>query len=321
MPPLAGLLFQKFLDLNGSHTAGSGRSDRLPVAAVLHVATGVYAMNASHYVVMSFDISVGIGVEMPGKHFRVGVVADTQEQRTRREVGHYSGFDITQLKARNFVVCGVVDILDNRIGKKMNLGVLLCPFEHDLRGAKVLAAMNERNLCREASQEDRLFHGRVSAPDDDDFFAREKKSVAGRARRNAMANELLLVGQSEPACRRAAGDDERLCVHLVLAEMKQERTLAEIHAGEVRHAIFRPEPFGLFAHVIDQLRPHDAFGKTGKVLDQRGERQLAAGFVALDDERFQVGARSVKRGSVPGAAGSDDDDVARFAHKNLVISR
>jgi hypothetical protein len=24
---------------------------------------------------------------------------------------------------------------------------------------------------------------------------------------------------------------------------------------------------------------------------------------------------------VPGAAGSDDDDVARFAHKNLVISR
>ena len=134
-----------------------------------------------------------------------------------------------------------------------------------------------------------------------------------------MADQLLLVGQAQPAGGSSAGDDERLRVHLMHAEMKQERTLAEVRAGEMRHAVFRAEAFRLLAHVLDQLRSHDSFGEAGKIFHQRGERKLAAGLVAFDHKRLQIGAGGVKRGSVSGAAGTDDDDVASFAHDWLAV--
>ena len=127
-----------------------------------------------------------------------------------------------------------------------------------------------------------------------------------------MADQLLLVGQTQPARGGAAGDDQSLRVHLMLAEVKQKRTLAEIDAGEVRHAIFGAETLRLLAHVLDQLRAQNSFGKAGEILDQRGQRKLAAGLVAFDDQRFQVGARGVEGGGVSGTAGADDDDVAEF---------
>jgi hypothetical protein len=71
-------------------------------------------------------------------------------------------------------------------------------------------------------------------------------------------------------------------VHLLLAEMKQKRTPAKVGAAEVPHAVFSAEAFRLLTHVLDQLRPHDAFGKAGEILYQRGQGKLAAGLVALD---------------------------------------
>ena len=50
-------------------------------------------------------------------------------------------------------------------------------------------------------------------------------------------------------------------------------------------------------------------GKSREILDQRGERKLAARFVSGDDQRFQIGARGVDGGGVSGAAGADDDHV------------
>ncbi len=99
-----------------------------------------------------------------------------------------------------------------------------------------------------------------------------------------MADEFLLVRQAQPPRRSATGDDQRLRVYLMLAEMQQKRPLAQVGAGQVRHAIFRAEAFRLLAHVLDQLRPHDPFGKAGEILHQRGERELAAGLVALDQQ-------------------------------------
>ena len=59
----------------------------------------------------------------------------------------------------------------------------------------------------------------------------------------------------------------------------------------------------------------NAFGKSGKVFDQRSHRELSAGLMAFDDQRLQVGARRVQCGSVSGASGSDDDYVSSFAHE------
>src|ERR1700722_1822589 len=103
-------------------------------------------------------------------------------------------------------------------------------------------------------------------------------------------------------------------MNLLVAQMQQKRPLAEINASEMRHAILRAKTRGLLAHVLNQLRTQDALRKSGKVLDQRGQRKLPAGLVAFDDQRFQIGPGSVEGGGMSGAPGADDDDVARFAH-------
>jgi hypothetical protein len=98
------------------------------------------------------------------------------------------------------------------------------------------------------------------------------------------------------------------------ADVQQKWALAQIDASEMRHAVFSSETLRLLAHVLDQLRAKNAFGEAREILDQRGERELSAGFVAFDDQRFQIGARGVEGGRVSGTAGADDDDVASFAH-------
>ena len=70
------------------------------------------------------------------------------------------------------------------------------------------------------------------------------------------------------------------------------------------------EPLGLQLHVLDQQRAIDAFGKTGKVLDQSGERQLAARLMTAHNEGLQVRASRVDGGRVSGAAGADDHNVS-----------
>ena len=69
------------------------------------------------------------------------------------------------------------------------------------------------------------------------------------------------------------------------------------------------ETLGLLLHVLDQIGAVDAFGKAGKIFDFGGERKLAAGLVAFDDQRFQARARGVDGGGISGAAGTDDHNV------------
>src|SRR6185437_12307700 len=89
------------------------------------------------------------------------------------------------------------------------------------------------------------------------------------------------------------------------------RKQAERFGAEYRmacHAIFSAKTLGLLAHILNQLGPHDSFRKSGKVLDQGSHRELTARFVAFDDQRFQVGACSVKCRGVSRAPGADDDN-------------
>ena len=71
-------------------------------------------------------------------------------------------------------------------------------------------------------------------------------------------------------------------MYLMHAQMQQKWTLAEIHTGEMGHAVFRAETLRLLAHVLDQLRSHDSFWEAGEIFHERREGKLATGFVALD---------------------------------------
>ena len=133
-----------------------------------------------------------------------------------------------------------------------------------------------------------------------------------------MPNKLLLMRQAQPSGGRSAGDDEGQGVNLLMAHMKQEGPLAQIDARKMSHSVFRAETLRLLAHIFDQLRTQDSFRKARKVFYQGGHRKLATRFVALDHERFQVGARGVKCSGVSGASGTDDDDVSGI-HKWLSV--
>ena len=74
--------------------------------------------------------------------------------------------------------------------------------------------------------------------------------------------------------------------------------------------ILGAEILRLLLHVLHQVGTVDAFGKAREILHQGGERELAAGFVAADHQRLQIGAGGVDGGRVSGAAGTDDDDVS-----------
>ena len=64
----------------------------------------------------------------------------------------------------------------------------------------------------------------------------------------------------------------------------------------VSHLQIGPESLGLLAHQVHQLRPLDSLGKPGEIVDGGRQGQLAAGLLALEDQRGQVGPRGVQGG-------------------------
>jgi hypothetical protein len=187
---------------------------------------------------------------------------------------------------------------------------------HDAAGAEAVGAVDERDLGGEAGEEERLFHGGVAAADDGDLLAGGEEAVACGAGADAVADERLLGGQAEPAGAGSAGDDERAGVDGIFAgaEVQLIWVLAEVGGDELGHLEFGAEADGLLLHVLDEFGALDTFGPAGEVFHQRGDGELAAGLVALEDERLEVGARGVDGGGEAGAAGAEDDGVANFGH-------
>ena len=93
-------------------------------------------------------------------------------------------------------------------GEKVDFGIVLRAIEHDLRGAECLAAMNKRDFAAEAAKEIGFFHRRIAAADHHDFFLAKEKAIAGSAGADAVADQLVLVGKTQPARRRAGRNDQ-----------------------------------------------------------------------------------------------------------------
>src|SRR3954463_5458847 len=125
-----------------------------------------------------------------------------------------------------------------------------------------------------------------------------------------MANQCLLIWESQPSRGSAASDDEGFGLHHVLTDLESERTLAEVCSSHMRQSVFRTEALGLAPHVRDQLRPLNSFRKSWEVFYEGGQRKLAAGLVPFQHQGIQLCARGVKRCCVPGATRSDDDNIS-----------
>ena len=114
-----------------------------------------------------------------------------------------------------------------------------------------------------------------------------------------------------PICMADApgGDDHRRRIHRSAGRcVISNGCVAEIHALDLLHREDGAEALRLLAHQVHQLRPEDALGEAGIVLDVGGDGELPAGLHALEDERREVGAGEIERGRAAGRAGADDDD-------------
>ena len=115
-------------------------------------------------------------------------------------------FSTTPAHLERIVVAGArrrsTDVPDH-----LDLGMLEQPVLQDLLGAEVVAAMHDRDLGGEVGEEQRFLDRGVAAADHQHLLAAIEEAVAGGAGRDAVALELLLGRQIEPARLRAGRED------------------------------------------------------------------------------------------------------------------
>ena len=169
-------------------------------------------------------------------------------------------------------------------------------------------------LVAKRGEEERFLHGRVAATHHGNVFAAKEEAVAGSAAGNAVADERLFAGQSQPARAGAGGDDERAGKHFADGCVEADGMFAHFNRVEVRKLELRSKARRLLLHVFDQLGALDAVGPAGKVLHQAGDRELASGLMALQNQRFESRTGRIDGRSKPGAAGAKNHCVAYLCH-------
>jgi hypothetical protein len=322
----AAVFLEVFFYFEGGHAAAACGGDGLAVAAVLDVSAGEdagddFAVEGWEDVVLSEDVAVGVEVHHALEGESIGDVADAEEHEADGKDVLFVGDQALEAEAFDVFFLHAKHLFNGSAGEEFNLRVSHGAVEHDLRGAKFFSAINDGDFGREASEEESLFHGRVAAADDGDLFSGGEESVTGGTGADAVADESLLGGEIEPARGSTRGDDESAGVDGLMAQVEREGAFGEIDGAEVSHPELGAEADCLLLHVLDELRALDTLGPAGEVFDQRGDGELAAGLVAFEDERLEVGACGVNGSGKSGAAGAEDDSVARrvFRHMTLLV--
>ncbi len=171
---------------------------------------------------------------------------------------------------------------------------------HGHRRAKIISAMDQGDVATQPGEVTRLFHRRITAPDDDHVLPAEERAVAHRAGAHAFVLELLFRVEDQCSWRaRASGDDQRLREMqnvFVFTHPDFERARREIHLLHVRRDQLDALMLGLSAKIRHQVLPGYALGEARIVLDLGREHQLptrdqAARIETLDAQRLQVRAR------------------------------
>src|SRR6266852_2038670 len=303
------VLFQELFSVQGGHAAGAGGGDRLAIAMVLHIAGDENAGDGRLAAIQGNKVAVGIHFELAAEDNSVGVVADSDKDTIKLNLGSDISHGIAQAHTADVSVGVRKNLVDHRGRHEFDFFIGPCAIEHDFGSAKLRAAMNEIDLAGVAGQEDGLFHRGISAAYHGYWFAAEKVSVACSARGNAVAHEVALGRKPEEARRGARGNDQRLGFIRFLAGDNLKRAAAEDNFTHRARFEFGAEPFRLLAHVVNQLGPQNTLGETGVIFNHGGQGELAAGFVAIDHQGLEVGASGIDCGGESGAAAANDDDV------------
>src|SRR5690606_17908062 len=129
---------------DGSRAAGTGRGDRLPVGAVNQVPRCEHTRNAgAGGGVLDLHVALVVDVELVADQLAPRVVADGDEQPGDVQLGFLTGHGVPQLQPAHRALA--LDLGDHGVGAPLDLGVGPGPLQHDLGGAELVAAVDDRH--------------------------------------------------------------------------------------------------------------------------------------------------------------------------------
>src|SRR4051812_4100548 len=121
--------------------------------------------------------------------------------------------------------------------------------------------MDQGDVMAMVGHVQRFLDRRIAAADHDHLAPTVEEAVAGRAGRYALALEMLLARQVEPARLGAGGDDKGVAkIERPAVALHPERPLAEIDLADM--VPFHPgaDMLGLLLHLLHQPRALDDVG-------------------------------------------------------------
>ena len=292
---------QEFLRFERGHAALSGGGHRLTVDVVGDVAGGEDAGHRGRgRMTVGDDVAGRLHLHLAGEQFGCRLMADRDEHAVdRRSVTApvLMFLSRTPLDLQRVLAAG--DVVQRAVPDHLDLGMLEQPVLQDLFGAERVAPVHDRHLGGEIGEEQRLFDRGIAAADHDDFLVAVEEAVAGRAGRHAVALELLLGGQIEPARLRAGRDDQGVGeIDVAGIAGQPERPLRQLDLADVVGDDPGADMLGLLLHLLHQPGALDDVGEARIILDVGGDGELAAGLDALDQHRLQHRARGIDRGGV-----------------------
>ena len=168
--------------------------------------------------------------------------------------------------------------------------------------------MDQRDLAGKVGQEQRLFHSRIAAADDDNFHAAIKEPVAGGAGRYTEPLEPLFGRQAQPFGPGPGGKDYSISgIGCPGIANRHERTGFQIQRGDDVADDLGPHGAGVSLHPDHQVGALH-LGIAGPVFNFGGRGQLTTRFDPLHEHRLQHGAGRIDGGGISGGTGTDDQD-------------
>src|SRR5215210_4765949 len=135
-------------------------------------------------------------------------MADGDEDALRREHALDAAAGVAQEHAGNAPLARALHLAHGAVPAEGDLLVPEGPLLHDLRRPQLVAAVDQRHLAGELSEEERLLDGGVAAADDRHLLATEEEAVARRAGGDAVTEQVRLAGDAELLRGGAGGDDQ-----------------------------------------------------------------------------------------------------------------
>ena len=290
----------------------SGGGDRLPVDVVGDVAGGEHAGHRGGGGMAGGDDVAGrLHLQLAGEQLGGGRMPDGDEHAVDLALADRAGFQVLEPHAVDLRrVVAAEHVVEHAVPDHVDLGVLEQPVLQDLFRAERVAAVHHGDLGGEIGEEQRFLDRGIAAADHHHFLVAVEEAITRCACRHAIALELLLGGQIEPARLRAGGDDQRVGeIDVARIASQAERPLRQLDLGDVVVDQSGADMLGLLEHLLHQPGTLDDVGEAGVVLHVSGDGELAAGLHALDQDRFQHGARGIDRGGVAGRTRADNHDL------------